>query len=139
MLFPVYVLLLFISAIDIRTHRIPNKVLVVLLVYAVIYLIFENVLRDGVFRAIVVAIFLGILNVLAKSAIGMGDIKLIVVLALFMSTIQLINASIALIALSAAVALISILAGKGLATHIAFAPVIALSFIISTTISSVKK
>lgn len=99
-LFEVVLLLLFgipISAIDLRTHRIPNRSLVAFALASMIGIFLSD--SDGIFGRAIFALLTGFISLLCHlltgRAIGMGDIKLIACLSLLVGALSiLLNALI---------------------------------------------
>ena len=79
---PVLLILGWIALTDARTHRIPNRELVVLVMASVVTLSFEDYSVRNHFLISIVVIFIAIV-LSFFCGLGMGDVKLLAVLAFF--------------------------------------------------------
>lgn len=88
------------AAVDLKTHKIPNKFLIVGLVARVIIYIIEFILsvneavatlKNDVFAALIIGGFFLLLLLVFKNSIGMGDIKLFALMGLYQGLLGVIN------------------------------------------------
>lgn len=77
---------------DYNERIIPNKIILVMLIFRMIYLIpefyvyqnkFFDILKDNVLAFIFIGAFLILVQLLFKNSIGMGDIKLMIIMAFY--------------------------------------------------------
>lgn len=89
-----------IAAIDFRIQKIPNQLLIAVLMIRVLLYVAEfsvsvttafRVLKDGLLGAVVIGIFFLLLLLIFKNSIGMGDIKLFAVMGLYQGLWGAIN------------------------------------------------
>jgi len=89
-----------IAAIDFRIQKIPNQLLIAALIIRIMIYIAEfivsapaafNVLKDNLLGAIVIGVFFWVILLVFKNSIGMGDIKLFVVMGLYQGLWGAIN------------------------------------------------
>lgn len=90
-----------IAVIDLREQKIPNQLLEAALVIRLVICIVEfimsvpaaiNTLKDGFLGAIIIGAFFLLLLLIFKNSIGMGDIKLFMVMGLYQGFWGVINA-----------------------------------------------
>lgn len=127
--------------IDFKQMRIPNKLLLVGIVYRTIILVFELIFfRDGLLfdlvlefigsAGIFVALMLSL--VIVKNGIGMGDIKFFMVMGLFLGAYRLMSAILIVMVIALIIALHKLIIKKeGRKAEFAFGPAIAIGSLIS--------
>lgn len=89
-----------IAFIDIKEHKIPNKIILFLLVARLVFMVYEAIENPDFLNymiwypllgAIVGAILMFIAMVVSRKGIGMGDIKLIFIIGFYVSSYELIS------------------------------------------------
>ena len=129
------------AAIDYQSLRIPNKLVLLGLIYRAIILIFELLFfREGLLYTLLFegigAIAIGALLLLSliviKNGIGMGDIKFFMLMGLFLGVYRLISAVLLSLFIALGISLYKLIVKKeGKKTQFAFGPVIAVGSLIS--------
>lgn len=119
--------------IDLRSHRLPNRIVLPSIVAAIVLLLAASVLGDqwpSLGRALLSAALLGgfylLLRLMQPGGMGGGDVKLAVLVGLLLGWagwVPLVVGAFAAFVLGAAVALVLIVARRATAaSHIAFGP-----------------
>ena len=132
------------AQIDYKFKRIPNKLLVLGLIYRVIILVFELIFyRDGLVFTILLEIIgsmaIGLILLLTllivKNGIGMGDVKLFMIMGLFIGVYRLMSALIIIMFIAFFISLYKLIIKKeGKKAEFAFGPSIAIGSLISFVI-----
>lgn len=129
------------AQIDYKFMRIPNKLIILGLIYRLIILIFEIILyRDNLFSTVIfeviASIGIGLVLILSlvivKNGIGMGDIKFFMLMGLFLGAYRLISAVFVIMIIAFFVSLYKlIIKREGKKSEFAFGPIIALGSLVS--------
>lgn len=123
------------AQIDFKQKRIPNKLLLLCLSYRAIILIFEmifymdtlkTVILSEVIVLVAVTIIIGICMLVIKNGIGMGDLKLLMVMSLMLSPYVFLNCILLSMIISFFVALYLLIIKKKTKKYdFAFGPMVA--------------
>lgn len=129
------------AQIDYKYKRIPNKLIILGLIYRAVILVFEIIFyRDGLLYTVVfeliAAIGIGLVLLLSlliiKNGIGMGDIKFFMLMGLFLGAYRLISAVFIVMIIAFFIALYKLIIKKeGKKAEFAFGPSIAIGSLIS--------
>lgn len=132
------------AQIDYKFKRIPNKLIVLGIIFRLLILVFEIIFfRDGLIFTIIfeliASVGIGAVLLLSlliiKNGIGMGDIKFFMLMALFLGAYRLISAVFIVMIIAFFVALYKLIVKKeGKNAEFAFGPSIAIGSLISFTI-----
>lgn len=129
------------AQIDYKYKRIPNKLIVLGLIYRLLIFIFEIIFfREGLLSTIVfeliASVGIGAILLLSlliiKNGIGMGDIKFFMLMGLFLGAYRLISAVFIVMIIAFFIALYKLIIKKeGKKAEFAFGPSIAIGSLIS--------
>lgn len=81
-----------IAIVDYKFHKIPNQFLIFALILRIIYCVIEfvisptdafDILKDSLLGAIIIGVFFLLILLVFKNSIGMGDIKLFALMAIY--------------------------------------------------------
>ena len=125
-------LLVFIAAFDIRTHRIPNSALLLLVLVSIAENSLNFSLKVFVVSSCMVLIFTLI------SGCGYGDSKLSIILLNFVvPSYQLLNYLSALLVVSALLVLVQLIRNRSMRGEIAFAPALCGAVLVLAPLSGI--
>ena len=129
------------AQIDYRFLRIPNKLILLGLIYRGIILIFEIIFySEGliytvlfeIIAAFAIGIILIISSVIVKNGVGMGDVKFLMLTGLFIGAYRLISAAIIIMFIALCISIYKLAVKKeGKKAEFAFGPSIAIGSLIS--------
>lgn len=132
------------AQIDYKFKRIPNKLLILGLIYRVIILIFEIIFyRDGlvftilleVIGSLAIGLVLLLTLLIVKNGIGMGDIKLFMLMGLFVGVYRLLSGLLIIMLIAFFISLYKLIIKKeNKKAEFAFGPSIAIGSLISFVI-----
>lgn len=133
--------LIYISYIDIKEKIIPNLSLKILFIIAILFIIYECISNISNFKVILLDYLFGfiagggiffIVKIINKNSIGMGDVKLISVLSLFIGFENVISCMVLSLLLLSIFSIIFLIIKKiTLKDSVPFAPFITVALIIS--------
>ncbi|NLL62972.1 MAG: prepilin peptidase [Ruminococcaceae bacterium] len=131
----VIAILIWIAVVDIKQKRIPNKLVVLIVVVGAIKVLFIKAYVETFIATIIAVLIIGICQVLSKEGIGMGDIKLLIALA-FYCGIKKFCISMLIISVTAFLTAMGLLIFRRIdkKATLPFAPFIAIGFIGSTLV-----